>query len=606
MPDGAKFCQECGVNVLFVSGQSGIEQDGGAAASDEGQSILMHSMMSQAQDEPGAEGGGMVIDERYEVQKKIGQGGFAEVYLCLDQKLNRPVAIKRLLSELLTGPEGEQTLQRFQQEAQSVATLTHRNIVHVHDQGSDDRGHYIVMEYVDGGSLQDYLKEKGKLTPEEAIEMVRGIGSGLAYAHRRKLVHRDIKPANILLLREGDELIPKIVDFGLARAGVSSGMSMSGYGMGTMHYMPPEQSRDAKGVDHTADIYALGKVFYELLTGQLPDALDPSEIPPPPGLSEVIFRCTKPKPEDRYFSVDYMFSALDKLDGQLEPEKAAVRPPERKKEPRPGEENTVELPGGVELILCWCPATTSTAWKEISGGDDFFLMGLPEGVLGLFICSKCYKKKISLSNLILQYHTVQLTKGFWMGKYPLTKQQWEAVAGRDPSVSKESGPYAPVEEVSWDDIHEWLVEANRDFSGRGLRLPTEAEWEYACRAGTNTLLNSGENITTDVGPCPQLDRLGWYKENSGYKTHPVGELMPNTWGIYDMHGNVWEWCQDWFDFYSQGLATDPTGPVGGDDRVIRGGGWGDNPWECQSTFRRPETPSYRSPLLGFRVVMDFQ
>ena len=309
IPDGSKFCLECGSNISEISGQ---EQEA------DGDRSLVNSLRtfagrasSLAED---AELKAVPLAERYEILEEVGRGGFAVVYTARDKKLDRTVAVKRLVAEQLTGAQGQQTIERFTREARAIASLNHRNIVQVFDHDCDDEGHYIVMEYVEGGTLRDYLKERGKLPLAEASGLLKGMCQGLSFAHRKNLVHRDIKPGNILLAREGDELVPKIMDFGLARAGLDSNLSVSGYGMGTPYYMPPEQRRDAKSVNHTADIYALGKTFYEMVTGEIPDNVDPEAVPPPPQLAKVILKCIKSRPEERYFSVDELLKDVEELD----------------------------------------------------------------------------------------------------------------------------------------------------------------------------------------------------------------------------------------------------------------------------------------------------
>ncbi|MBM4142456.1 MAG: formylglycine-generating enzyme family protein [Lentisphaerae bacterium] len=167
-------------------------------------------------------------------------------------------------------------------------------------------------------------------------------------------------------------------------------------------------------------------------------------------------------------------------------------------------------------------------------------------------------------------HQVTLTRGFYMGKTEVTQTQWEQVIGYNPSLFKNVGPEAPVDTVSWDDCQEFCKKA-----GGGLRLPTEAEWEYACRAGTEGRY-AGE-----------LEETGWYLGNSDGTTHPVGKKKPNAWGLYDMHGNVREWCQDVHaSGYPDGAATDPVGPAKeGEYRVVRGGSWADYAFFCRSAVR---------------------
>ncbi len=280
---------------------------------------------------------GKALSERYEIIEEIGRGGFAVVYKARDKRLRRDVVVKRLHFEQ-AGMDDEIIRKRFEHEAHAIAALNHQNIVQVYDYDRDAEGHYIVMEYVSGGSLKDLLKQKGNLEVKEAVRIVKAICGGLAFAHRKNLIHRDIKPANILLagdtgyrMRDAggkssgsrtsnlESIIPKIADFGLARSGFETGMSMSlsmsGTGMGTPYYMPPEQREDAKNVNHTADIYAVGKTLYQLVTGDIPDNVDPDLIPPPPELAKIIFKCVKTRPEDRYFSMEELVKALEGLSG---------------------------------------------------------------------------------------------------------------------------------------------------------------------------------------------------------------------------------------------------------------------------------------------------
>ena len=188
-------------------------------------------------------------------------------------------------------------------------------------------------------------------------------------------------------------------------------------------------------------------------------------------------------------------------------------------------------------------------------------------------------------------HEVTFTKGFWMLETEVTQAMWRSVMGSNPSHFK--GDNLPVEQVSWDDCQEFCKKLSNKI-GMKISLPTEAQWEYACRAGT-TGVYAGD-----------LDAMGWYSSNSGSETHPVGQKQANAWGLYDMHGNVWEWSQDWYGDYPSGSVTDPTGPKGGSHRVIRGGGWNYYAQYCRSAIRNGRTPGNRSLHLGFRLVGSAQ
>jgi formylglycine-generating enzyme required for sulfatase activity len=191
-------------------------------------------------------------------------------------------------------------------------------------------------------------------------------------------------------------------------------------------------------------------------------------------------------------------------------------------------------------------------------------------------------------------HRVTLTKGYYLQTTEVTQGQWQAVMGDNPSRFKSCGENCPVENVSWDDIQEFIKKLNQRDSHYQYRLPTEAEWEYAARTGSESRFCFGDSDET-------LKEYAWFRDNSGGKTHPVSAKRPNDWGLYDMHGNVWEWCRDRYDGYPSGSVTDPQGPPSGADRVLRGGSWSNNAGYCRSADRWG-TPDYRNGNGGFRLA----
>jgi formylglycine-generating enzyme required for sulfatase activity len=196
-------------------------------------------------------------------------------------------------------------------------------------------------------------------------------------------------------------------------------------------------------------------------------------------------------------------------------------------------------------------------------------------------------------------HEVTLSKPFYMGVYTVTQEQYEQMMGKNPSDFK--GATNPVELVSWDGAVEFCKKLS-DKTGKKVRLPTEAEWEYACRAGSKTRFSYG-----DDNDYANLGDYAWYTKNSDNKTHPVGQKKPNEWGLYDMHGNVWQWCSDWYaDSYANAGKTDPSGPASGSTRVLRGGCWNFTPLYCRSAYRVRLAPGYRYLSIGFRVVVDLK
>lgn len=243
---------------------------------------------------------------------------------------------------------------------------------------------------------------------------------------------------------------------------------------------------------------------------------------------------------------------------------------------------TVLLSAGTCLEMIWCNPGT-------------FKMGSPEGELG--------------RNSDEKQHDVTLTKGYWLGKYEVTQAQWYAVMGSDPSYFK--GSLCPVEQVNYDDALTFcqrLTEKERAEGrlpeGYKYRLPTEAQWEYACRAETTTALYNGKEFSES-----NLNELAWYGNgngtggNAGGVTHIVGQKKPNAWGFYDMYGNVWEWCWDWYGAYPTTAETDPTGVEIGEKRMFRGGSWFIEAARSRSACRCPYTHTHRWRDVGFRLAL---
>ncbi|MHB0947313.1 MAG: formylglycine-generating enzyme family protein [Sedimentisphaerales bacterium] len=203
-------------------------------------------------------------------------------------------------------------------------------------------------------------------------------------------------------------------------------------------------------------------------------------------------------------------------------------------------------------------------------------------------------------------HHIKLTKPFYMGKFEVTQLQYRVIMSQNPS--KVGGDKLPVENVNWYEACRFLKKLS-DKTGIKFRLPTEAEWEYACRAGTKTAFNTGTTIDSDFANYNAKDAyadgiIGTYLDS----VCEVGKYKPNAFGLYDMHGNVWEWCSDFYDkdYYKVTPLTDPNGPQKGDGKVIRGGAWNEPAWKCRSADRNHRGEKTNQPVIGFRVVMDVQ
>jgi len=258
------------------------------------------------------------------------------------------------------------------------------------------------------------------------------------------------------------------------------------------------------------------------------------------------------------------------------------------------QEKAVDLGNGVRLEMVL-----------ITAGE--FLMGSPKEEIWNWIA---WAERMGVVNPRSRIereaqHRVRITRPFYLGKYPVTQEQWQAVMGNNPSNFK--GPQNPVEEVSWADCEQFLDKLNANVGRGKFSLPSEAQWEYACRAGSTTVYCFGDDE-------PRLGDYAWYDENSGKMTHPAGKKKPNAWGLYDMHGNVWEWCQDWYwdwgddlyhpGYYAESPIDDPAGPAGPayrPFRVVRGGSWTYPAGCCRSANRSYFEPGLRRSYLGFRI-----
>jgi len=544
---------------------------------------------------------------RYHVVKELGRGAMGSVYLAEDTVLRRRVALK--IPKFAQG-ENPELLERFYREARAAATLNHPNICQVYDIGEQHGIRYMTMAHISGPPLSKLVGSSELRLERTIAELVQKIALGLAAAHGKGILHRDLKPANILLDERSE---PVITDFGLARLmkqDVEDRLTQEGVILGTLAYMSAEQTADAKTIGPANDVYSLGVILYELLTGELPYKGSVTSVirqivegkPKPPSelcsdldkrLETICLKMMATSVEDRYASADDAAAALDHYLKQKTPETRGAtqsvdtsdrQPAQSEPTTEPAAGETVANSIGMQLVL-------------IPAGE--FLMGSPD--------TDSYARDSEKPQ-----HPVRITKPFCLGIYPVTQQEYERVMGENPSKFKED-PRLPVEMVSWlnaiefcnrlselEGLDQYYRTDSREIAilgGEGYRLPTEAEWEYACRAGTTTRWSCGEEENI-------LQRFARFNVNSQDKTHLVGEKDPNDWGLFDMHGNVWEWCWDWFDecYYAKSPTDDPRGPSEATLRVIRGGGWGNLARNCRAAYRDRLDPPSRWHDLGFRVA----
>lgn len=542
----------------------------------------------------------------YYILRQLGTGGMGEIYLAEEALLDRQVAIKRLNPQLTSDP---QFSERFINEARIQAKLQHQNIVSLYNFFVEDGIYYMVMEYAPGITLKELIAKTGPIPEQRTMFIFRQIIDALGYAHEKQIIHRDIKPSNIIIAPDDNV---KVMDFGIARLLSDKHLTHTGAKLGTLFYMSPEQVKAAKDIDHRTDIYSAGIVLYEMLTGKLPYKADTdsdfdvmleivnNELPDPRETYKfisdkavaAIYKATQKQRESRYHDCRTLLS--DCL-GQTSAPYLPPHPTAGNTGIKPGVKKPPIIPPVVKMKPTPKPETVL-----VEGGS--FLMGSDEG-------DKDEKP----------VHKVTVSS-FYLSKFPVTQKEWLKVMGNNPSHWK--GDILPVVQVSWDEAVDYCIKRsileglkpcysivktkgflgvkqtlNCDWTANGYRLPTEAEWEYAAWGG---MQSQGYKYSGSE----DLDKVAWYCDNSGSRTHEVGTKLPNELGIYDMSGNVWEWCWDWVDggYYATSPEENPRGPEKGMFRLLRGGSWAFSDYDCRVGSRNGSLPDRRNYDVGFRVL----
>jgi serine/threonine protein kinase len=632
---------------------------------------------------------------RYHIIEPLGEGGMATVYKAYDTRLETDVAIKVIRTDRFTPEMLTEALKRFEREAKSLARLTHPNIVKVTDFGEYEGQPYLVMVYLPGGTLKERL---GQPMPwSEVARTLIPVARALEFAHQRGIVHRDIKPSNILITESGE---PMLSDFGVAKIigdEAVTGLTGSGMAMGTPEYMAPEQV-NAKTADGRADIYALGIVFYEMVTGRKPFQADtplailikhisdplprPSEFVPdlPEAVENVLFKALTKKPEDRYQTMGEFAAALEKiaasdrpsvvsegeikkaevkqegvektaarvvptiftrattdqkLEGKKEiPEKAVSRAPVKQEKPVKPVRSlklliplvilvvvlAIGIPLGIRFLNLGIkglgpfsglatktpapptltPIPTINVLNPLIGSiwarpsDGMPMVYVPEGDFTMGSNKSLNEQPI---------HTVYLD-AFWIDQTEVTNAMYALCVSvgvcqppSDNSSSTRSTYYGnsqyadyPVVYVNWNDADTYCQWA-------GARLPTEAEWEKAARGTDGRTYPWGEEFD-----CQKANHYRCVRND----TSQVGsyESGKSPYGAYDMAGNVWEWVADWYSdaYYSSSPTNNPTGPISGEYRVLRGGSWRDLYNELRSAYRYKYDPTFSYLSFGFRCA----
>ncbi len=554
-----------------------------------------------------------MLGGKYELLGVLGMGGMGAVYRARRKRIGDEVVVKTLLPSL------SQESARFHREAEAAASVKHSNVVIIHD-SDEARGElpaFIAMEMVKGVPLRHVLQNEGRLEPARAVMLMRRICAGVGAAHRLGVVHRDLKPENVMVVppeEEGETETVKVLDFGIAKLldKEATLLTQKDAVLGTVFYMPPEQWRGEE-VDTRADVYSLGVMLYEMLTGTWPftgrtrDELmmkHLSEPPPsltldrgaPPELEAVIKRALAKERDARQQNAT-------ELSRELQAAMAAALP-----SLLTFEFDTVTLDARGQ-VTARRKGRARYFVEDLGGGVKLEMVEIPAGT---FRMGSLASEKGRRDNESPQ-HQVTVPK-FYMGKFEVTQAQWRAVANSpkverelNPDPSRFKGDNLPVERVSWGDAVEFCQQLSQK-TGREYRLPSEAEWEYAARAGTQTPFAFGETITPEIvnynGDFPYADAVkGAYRA----MTVAVGTLgVANGFGLFDLHGNVWEWCLDyWHNNYSS-APTDGSGWMSGGDsslRVLRGGSWYVNGGDCRSASRGSTWRGDRYYAVGVRVVV---
>lgn len=537
---------------------------------------------------------------KYRIVKTLGQGGFGITYLAEQVALHRRVAIKEFFMKeycerdvstslvTLGATAGSKDLvarfrEKFIKEALMIAQLDHPNIVKIHDVFEENGTAYYAMEFIIGGSLKELIAAQGPLDEPTALKYMHDVGDALQYVHKKKILHFDIKPSNIMLRESGTAAL---IDFGVSKHNDDGGHVTSSTPVGiSKGYAPLEQYRQEEIGTFTpaTDIYAFGATLFSLVTGQNPpDAHDVYEndgvdfpLHTSADMKRLILTLMKPRKRDRPQAMEIVLPMLNL--------KAA---PEKPKEivPPSDDENTVIFKEGPVHLN-----PESIQHEVFSANEVSFEMIRIKG--GTFTMGASEDQPFSERD---EYPAHQVTlDSFSLGETPVTQELWFAVMGKNPS--KNYGVDCPVEKVSWEDCQLFINKLNT-LTGKTFRLPTEAEWEYAAKGGI-------AQSTDSFAGGQNAGDVAWFSKNSEKRPHPVKEKKCNSLGLYDMSGNVWEWCKDLYETYQPDAQENPQGASFGTQRVIRGGSFTDDEQCCRTSFRNAAGQYYRSKDIGLRLAL---
>ncbi len=579
---------------------------------------------------------GKLLRNRFRVLRLLGEGGFSRTYETEDaDRLDAPCVIKQFFPQVQGTSERTKAAQLFKEEAFRLYELgeNHQQIPRLlafFEQGSCL---YLVQEFIQGRTLLQELQQQA-FSEQQIRELLTDILPVLDFIHSRNVIHRDIKPENIIRRSSprGDLVL---IDFGGAKHVTQTSLARQATVIYTVGYAPTEQM--AGFAYQASDLYSLGVTCVRLLTqclptrdsdGQIHDHLyDPMSaqwlwrerlletgVTISNDLGQILDKLLKHLPKERYQSAVEVLQDLNSPrfpSGEL-PLYSQQKPPSKPQE-------TISIFPALRTFE-FDVVTVNARGQEISRQlqtAKFYVEDLGNVVIlemiaipgGTFLMGSPKDEGDADER---PQHKVSV-KPFFMGKFPITQTQWRSVAALpkvkqslNPNPSKFKGINRPVENVSWHEAVEFCARLS-EKTGRKYRLPSEAEWEYACRAGTTTPFHFGETITSELVNCNGSDTHAFdLKGKFRKETTSVGSFqVANAFGLYDMHGLVWEWCADpWHKNYD-GAPTDGTvWEIGGDHnrRVLRGGSWSFSPVLCRSASRSWNESDGGLRVCGFRVV----
>ncbi|BAY30794.1 serine/threonine protein kinase [Nostoc carneum NIES-2107] len=566
---------------------------------------------------------GKLLGNRYRVLKLLGEGGFGKTYAAEDTgRFDDACVIKQFFPQVSGTAALTKAAELFKQEAKRLFELGENHpqiprLLAYFEQGSSL---YLVQEFVQGQTLLAELHQQA-FSEEQIQQLLVDLLPVLQFIHDRNVIHRDIKPENIMRRQKDGKLV--LIDFGGAKQVTQTSLARQATGIYTIGYAPSEQM--AGFASPASDLYALGATCARLLTQSLTtqdangnlcdrlydaynaewlwrERLQEKGVTLSDELGQILDKLLKHVARERYQSATQVLQDLDsqkKIPVVLQPKSTPVQlSQERNTLPlKTFEFNTRNV--NARGIECYLQSRRANFFIEdlgkgvilemVSIPSGTFMMGSPQG--------EGYERE-------KPQHEVKVS-GFFIGKYEVTQAQYQAIMDSNPSKFK--GEKHPVEQVSWNQAIEFCQRLSKK-TGRIYRLPSEAEWEYACRAGTTTPFSFGETITTNLANYDgnytyDFGSKGQYRQ----QTTQVGSFSPNLFGLYDMHGNVWEWCEDYYHENYQGAPTDGSAWLTAGDssyRQIRGGSWFNVPGYCRSANRSSIGVDKHNFYISFRVVFS--